>query len=114
LTKVLVDGGSALNILFTSALKELGLSKQDLTAINSPFWGIIPGRASQPLDEITLLVKFSTIDMFCIEYITFLVADFDTVYHAILGQSALTKFMAIPQYSYLVLKMPAPGGVLSL
>ena len=52
--------------------------------------------------------------MFRIEYITFLVADFNTAYHTILGQPALTKFMAIPHYSYLVLKMTAPGGVLSL
>ena len=52
--------------------------------------------------------------MFCIEYINFLVADFDIAYHAILGRLALTKFMAILHYSYLVLKMPAPGGVLSL
>lgn len=52
--------------------------------------------------------------MFCIEYITFLVADFNTAYHAILGHPALTKFMAIPHYSYLVLKMPTPGGVLYL
>ena len=36
-TKVLIDGGSALNILFASALSELGLSKEDLTPINSPF-----------------------------------------------------------------------------
>ncbi|XP_066374978.1 uncharacterized protein [Miscanthus floridulus] len=52
--------------------------------------------------------------MFHIEYITFLVADFDTAYHAILGRLALTKFMVVPHYSYLVLKMPAPRGVLSL
>lgn len=35
--KVLIDGGSALNILFASALSELGLSKKDLTPVNSPF-----------------------------------------------------------------------------
>jgi hypothetical protein len=52
--------------------------------------------------------------MFCIEYITFLVADFDTTYHAILGPPTLTKFIAIPHYSYLVLKMSVPRGVLSL
>jgi hypothetical protein len=59
-------------------------------------------------------VQFGTIDMFRVEYITFLVTNFDTSYHAILGRLALTKFMAVPHYSYLVLKMPAPGGVLSL
>ena len=35
--KVLIDGGSALNILFANALTELGLSKENLTPIDSPF-----------------------------------------------------------------------------
>ena len=47
--KVLIDGGSALNILFAGALTELGLTKDDLVPIDSPFWGIVPGIASQPL-----------------------------------------------------------------
>ena len=61
-----------------------------------------------------LPVQFGTIEMFRIKYITFLVAYFDTAYHDILGCPALTKFMAIPHYSYLVLKMPVPRGVLYL
>jgi hypothetical protein len=48
------------------------------------------------------------------EYIKFKVADFETSYHAILGRPAITKFMAIPHYTYLVLKTPSPAGVLSL
>jgi hypothetical protein len=48
------------------------------------------------------------------EYIKFEVADFETSYHAILGRPAIAKFMAIPHYTYLVLKMPSPAGVLSL
>ena len=35
-------------------------------------------------------------------------------YHAILGRPAVAKFMAIPHYAYLVLKMPSPVGVLAL
>ena len=112
--KVLIDDGCALNILFAGALTELGLRKKDLTPVNSPLWRIVLGRASQPLGEITLPVEFGTIDNFCTEYVNFLVADFDKAYHAILGRPALTKFMAMPHYSYLVLKMPAPRGVLSL
>jgi hypothetical protein len=38
------------------------------------------------------------------------VADFETTYNAFLGQPALTKFMAIPHYTYLVLKMPRLRG----
>jgi hypothetical protein len=35
--KVLIDGRSALNILFARALTELGLSKDDLVPVDSPF-----------------------------------------------------------------------------
>jgi len=42
------------------------------------------------------------------------VADFDTTYHAILGQPALAKFMAVPHYVYLVLKIPTEQGILTL
>ena len=54
--KVLVDGRSALNLLFAGALKELGLGIGDLTPSDSSFWGVVSGRASKPLEEITLLV----------------------------------------------------------
>ena len=47
--KVLIDSGCALNILFARSLEELGLKKEDLTPMDSPFWGIIPGKVSQPL-----------------------------------------------------------------
>ena len=75
---------------------------------------MVPGRASRPLGEITLPVQFSTASNYHVEHINFYVADFDTAYHAILGRPALTKFMAVPHYAYLVLKMPSPAGVLSL
>ena len=51
---------------------------------------------------------------FRVEHINFYVADFNTAYHAILGWPALAKFMVIPHYAYLVLKMPSPIGVLAL
>jgi hypothetical protein len=49
-----------------------------------------------------------------IEHINFYVTNFDTAYHATLGRPALAKFMAIPHYAYLVLKMPSPIGILAL
>ena len=51
---------------------------------------------------------------FHVEHISFYVADFNTTYHAILDRPALAKFMAIPHYAYLELKMPSPVGVLAL
>ena len=104
--KVLIDGGSALNILFAGALTEPGLIKDDLVPVDSPFWGTVPGRASQPLGQITLLVQFGTADHFRTEYMNFFVVDFDTAYHAILGRPALAKLMSVPHYVYMVLKIP--------
>ena len=101
--KVLVDGGSALNLLFVGALKELGLGLSDLTPSDS-FLGVVPGRTSKLLGEITLLVQFDTASNYRVEHINFYVADFNTAYHAILGRPALAKFVAIPHYAYLVLK----------
>jgi hypothetical protein len=37
--KVLIDGGSALDILFCNALTELGLKLEDLELYDAPFWG---------------------------------------------------------------------------
>jgi hypothetical protein len=42
------------------------------------------------------------------------VANFESSYHAILGRPALAKFMVVPNYIYLLLKMPGKLGVLTL
>jgi hypothetical protein len=61
-----------------------------------------------------LPVQFETAEHFRTDYINFVVVDFDGTYHAILGRPSLTKFMAVPHYSYLVLKMPTEHDVLTL
>ena len=61
-----------------------------------------------------LPVQFGTSDHFRTDYVNFMVVDFEGTYHAILGRPELTKFMAIPHYRYLVLKMPTEKGVLTL
>jgi hypothetical protein len=53
-------------------------------------------------------------DHFRTDYINFVVADFEGTYHAILGHPTITKFMVVPHYRYLVLKMPTENGVLTL
>jgi hypothetical protein len=59
-------------------------------------------------------MQFGTADHFHTDYVNFVVADFKGTYHAILGRPAITKFMAIPHYRYLMLKMPTEKGVLTL
>jgi hypothetical protein len=61
-----------------------------------------------------LPVTFGTQANYQTEFIQFEVADFEASYHAILERPMLAKFIAIPHYPYLLLKMPGPHGVLSL
>jgi hypothetical protein len=113
---VLIDGGSKINILFTKTVKKMKLDiTHMLTKSTSPFYGIVPGNAAIPLGSVVLPVTFGeTRENYHTEYIKFEVADFETSYHAILGRPAIAKFMAVPHYTYLVLKMPSPTSVLSL
>ena len=85
-----------------------------LTPSKAPFYDIVPRNSSTPIGSVTLPVTFGTEQNFRTEYIKFEVADFESSYHAILGRPALAKFMAVPHYVYLLLKMPGNTGVLSL
>jgi hypothetical protein len=48
------------------------------------------------------------------EPIWFEVADISSPYHALLGRPALAKFMAVPHYTYLKMKLPGPRGVITV
>jgi hypothetical protein len=114
LNQVLVDGGSSLNILFLKTFDQMGLSRTMLHPNRALFHGIVPGAAATPISQITLLVTFGTQENLCTENLQFKVADFETAYNAFLGWPALTKFMAIPHYAYLVLNMPRLYGAISI
>src|SRR5687767_9189437 len=59
LTKVLINGGSGLNVIFAKTLRKMCLDVIEmLTPMDSPFYGIVPGNAAIPLGQIVLLVTF--------------------------------------------------------
>jgi hypothetical protein len=109
LNKVLIDGGSGLNVLFTKTLKKMKLDiTHMLSKSNTPFYGIVPDNTAIPLGSVALPVTFGeSRDNYRIEYVKFEVVDFETSYQAILGRPAIAKFMEVPHYTYLVLKMPS-------
>jgi hypothetical protein len=114
LTKVLMDGGSSLNIIYAETL---GLLQIDLSAIRAsaaPFHGIIPGKRVQPLGQLDLPVCFGTPSNFRKETLTFEVVGFRGTYHAMLGRPCYAKFMVVHNYTYLKLKMSGPNGVITV
>jgi hypothetical protein len=46
------------------------------------------------------------------EKLDFEVMDWPSQYHSILGRPAFSRFMVVPHYTYLVLKMPGPRGII--
>jgi hypothetical protein len=114
LTKVLMDGGSSLNIINAETL---GLLEIDLSAIRAgaaPFHGIVPGKRVLPHGQLDFLVCFGTPSNFRRETLTFEVVGFRGTYHAVLGRPCYAKFMAVPNYTYLKLKMSGPNGVITV
>jgi hypothetical protein len=67
-----------------------------------------------PISQISLPVTFRTRENFRTKNIQFIVADFEIEYNTFLGRPALTMFMGILHYAYLILKMPGPHGVISI
>jgi hypothetical protein len=61
---------------------------------------------------IILMVTFGNYVNYYKETLLFEVVDFNGTYHAILRRPCYAKFMAIPNYAYLKLKMPGPRDVI--
>ena len=40
--------------------------------------------------------------------------DWPSQYNAILGRSTFVRFMVVPHYAYLLLKMPGPRGIITV
>jgi hypothetical protein len=67
-----------------------------------------------PLGMIDLSMTFSDTVHYKKESLSFEVVDFQGPYSAIFERSCYAKFMAIPNYAYLKLKMPGPCGVITV
>jgi hypothetical protein len=114
LTKVLMDGGNNLNLIYAETLRLLQIDLSMIRASAAPFHGIIPGKRVQPLGQLDLPICFGTPSNFRKETLTFEVVGFRGTYHAVLGRPCYTKFMAVPNYTYLKLKIPGPNGVITV
>ena len=112
--KVLMDGGSRLNIIYADTLEAMGILMSRLSNSNMQFHRVIPGKKAKSLGQIALDLVFGGEKTFMKERLTFEVVDFRSAYHAILGRPAYARFMARPCYVYLKLKMPWPNGVITI
>jgi hypothetical protein len=67
-----------------------------------------------PLGIIDLRVTFGDVANYRKEILSFEVVDFQDTYHAMLAIPCFVKFMAVPHYAYLKMKMSGPNGIITI
>jgi hypothetical protein len=92
----------------------MGIGLDQLRPSTTPFHGVTPGKRVQPLGQIDLPIWFGKPDNFRKETLTFEVVGFRGAYYAILGRPSYANFMAVPNYTYLKMKIPGPKGVITV
>jgi hypothetical protein len=112
--KVLMDGGRGINVLYASTLDDMGIPRSALRPSTASFHGVVPGMEALPIGQIDLPVMFGDVRNFRMETLTFEVVGFSGTYHVILGRPAYAKFMAVPNYTYLKLKIVGSKGIITV
>ena len=70
-TKVLMDGGSSINILYYDTFRRMNLTDKDLKPSSTVFHGVVPGKLAYPVGKIALEVAFGDDSDFRVETLTF-------------------------------------------
>src|ERR1041384_6321141 len=112
--RVFMDGGSSLNIIFTSTLHKMLIPRSVWNKSGTTIHDVVPGEAATSLGTIELDVIFGNKRNFARQVLKFEVLDWQSQYHVILGRPAFAQFMAVPHYAYLKLKMVGPAGVITV
>ena len=64
MSKVFMDGGSGINLIFADTLRAMNRSMTNLAPSDTTFHGIVPGKPVLPLGKIALDVVFGRPDNF--------------------------------------------------
>src|SRR3954463_6010640 len=113
-TNVLMDGGSALNLLYQDTIRKMGIDPTRIRHNNTSFQEVTPGPDAHCMGSLRLEVMFGSPDNFRREKLTFHIAPFSGSYQALLGREAFARFNAIAHCASLTLKMLGPRGIISL
>ena len=114
LTRVLMDGGSSLNLLYQDTVRKMGIDPSRIKPNKTTFKGVIPGVEARCTGSITLEVVLGSPDNFQRKELIFDIVPFRSGYHTLHGRTAFARFNAVPHYAYLKLKMPGLRGVITV
>ena len=76
LTRVLMDGGRSLNLLYQDTVRKMGIDPSRIKPTKTTFRGIIPGVEANCTGSVTLEVVFGSPDNHYIEDLVFYIVHF--------------------------------------
>jgi hypothetical protein len=113
LHNVLVDTGSAADIIFAKAFRQMQVQEDKIHDATHPLYGF-GGRQIVALGKITMSVTFSYVHNTRTEQIVFDIVDMEYPYNAIIGRGTLNAFKAILHPAYLCMKIPSKHGPIAV
>ncbi|XP_073354068.1 uncharacterized protein [Aegilops tauschii subsp. strangulata] len=109
-----MDGGSSLNLIYEDTVRRMEINPSRISESNTTFEGVIRGVEAHSRGSVILEVTFGSPRNSRSEELLFIIAPFQSDYHALLGRTAFARFNALPHYGYLTLKMPGPRGIITV
>jgi hypothetical protein len=110
---VLVDTGSAADIIFAKAFRQMQELEDKIHDATHPLCGF-GGRQIVALGKITMPVTFRFVHNTRTEQVVFDIVDMEYPYNAIIGHGTLNAFEAILYPAYLCMKIPSDQGPIAI
>jgi hypothetical protein len=110
---VLVDTGSAADIIFAKAFRQMQEPEDKIHDATHPLCGF-GGRQIVALGKTTRSVTFMCVHNTRTEQVFFDIVDMEYPYNAIIGRGTLNAFEAILHLAYLCMKIPSEQGPIAV
>jgi hypothetical protein len=110
---VLVDTGSAADIIFAKAFRQMQEPEDKILDATHPLYGF-GGRQIVALAKISMSVAFGFINNTRTKQVMFDIVDMEYPYNAIIGRGTLNAFEAILHPAYLCMKIPSDQGPIAI
>jgi hypothetical protein len=110
---VLVDTGSAADIIFTKAFGQMQEQDDKIHDATHLLCGF-KGKHIVALGKITMPITFGYVHNTITEQVAFYIVDMDYPYNAIIGRGTLNAFKTILHPAYLCMKIPSDQGPIAV